>query len=191
MATPEDHGHAYHAKDAIGDAATSGFKTGIIGAMFSGIQATLTKQNIGAFGAVTKYGGTMAMFAATGATYSFVREVSSNLREEDDWKNSMLGGLFAGGLVGIYRRSIPGMIGIGVMTGVAASVLTYTGGELRARPDPRRDIYAEREHLRKNYRSPVEETIAQLGEGRGIRGPGYEERRKQRIKENYGIDVPP
>jgi hypothetical protein len=24
----------------------------------------------------------------------------------------------------------------------------------------------------------------------GIYGPGYEERRKQRIKENYGIDVP-
>ncbi len=24
----------------------------------------------------------------------------------------------------------------------------------------------------------------------GIYGPGYEERRRQRIKENYGIDVP-
>jgi hypothetical protein len=62
MAPHDDHGHAYHPKDAIGESSRAGFKTGIVGAMFSGIQATLTKQNIGAFGAVTKYGGTMAMF---------------------------------------------------------------------------------------------------------------------------------
>lgn len=29
-----------------------------------------------------------------------------------------------------------------------------------------------------------------LIENVGIYGPGYEERRAQRIKENYGIDVP-
>jgi hypothetical protein len=56
------HGHTYHPKDAIGDTSSAAFKTGVVGAMFSGIQATLTRQNIGAFGAVTKYGGTMAMF---------------------------------------------------------------------------------------------------------------------------------
>jgi hypothetical protein len=59
---PSGHGHSYHPKDAIGDASAAGLKTGIVGAMFSGIQATLTRQNIGAFGAVTKYGGTMGMF---------------------------------------------------------------------------------------------------------------------------------
>ncbi|KAK4910577.1 hypothetical protein LTR66_017424 [Elasticomyces elasticus] len=36
----------------------------------------------------------------------------------------------------------------------------------------------------------MNETINELGEGRGIYGPGYEERRAQRIKEAYGIDVP-
>jgi hypothetical protein len=130
MAPHDDHGHAYHPKDAIGESSRAAFKTGVIGAMFSGIQATLTKQNIGAFGAVTKYGGTMAMFgmqhcfsfrfilllaltyllcrlAATGATYTFVRDVTSNLREEDDWKSSMLGGFVAGGLVGVYSKHIP------------------------------------------------------------------------------------
>ena len=61
---PADHGHAYHPRDAIGDSVAAGFKSGVIGAMFSGIQATLTKQNIGAFGAITKYGGTTAMFGA-------------------------------------------------------------------------------------------------------------------------------
>ena len=34
------------------------------------------------------------------------------------------------------------------------------------------------------------ETLEQLGEGRGIQGPGYEERRAERIKERYGIEVP-
>jgi hypothetical protein len=103
-------------------------------------------------------------------------------------------------------RSLPGIIGIGALMGISTSILTATGGRLRPWRDPERDILEEREALRKNYRRPVEETIAELGEGRGrmflisnidllltsigIYGPGYAERRKQRIKENYGIDVP-
>lgn len=35
-----------------------------------------------------------------------------------------------------------------------------------------------------------ERCTASLTTDPGIYGPGYEERRKQRIKENYGIDVP-
>jgi hypothetical protein len=125
---------------------------------------------------------------AIGFTYTFVREVSANLREEDDWYNSMLGGFLAGGLVGAYSnnwpqrrsgiyvlmkidwtgRSIPGIIGLGVMSGVATSILTYTGGSLQAHHDPNRDIYAEREALRKRYRVPADQTIAELGEGRGM-----------------------
>jgi len=35
-----------------------------------------------------------------------------------------------------------------------------------------------------------EHSTAELTANLGIYGPGYEERRKQRIKENYGIDVP-
>jgi hypothetical protein len=90
--------------------------------------------------------------------------------------------------------------------GVSTALMTASGGRLRPWRDPNRDLLEEREALRKNYRRPVEETIAELGEGRGklisklsihllmtplgIYGPGYAERRKQRIKENYGIDVP-
>jgi hypothetical protein len=68
MSSGAGHGHAYHPKDAIKSAATSGFQVGTVGAMFAGIQATLTKQNIGALGAVTKYGGVIAMF---GKVYVF------------------------------------------------------------------------------------------------------------------------
>ena len=59
------------------------------------------------------------------------------------------------------------MIGIGALSAVATSLLTYTGGELRSKRDPERDIVAEREALRKNYRSPIEQTLSEVGEGRG------------------------
>ena len=52
------------------------------------------------------------------------------------------------------------------------------------------DEYERKEALRANKRRPIGETLNQLGEGRGIEGPGYEERRRERIKKNYGIEVP-
>jgi hypothetical protein len=65
MASDDTHGegHDFHPKDAIGETAQVAFTTGTVGALIAGIQATLTKQNIGALGAFTKYGGTMAMFS--------------------------------------------------------------------------------------------------------------------------------
>ncbi len=73
--------------------------------------------------------------------------------------------------------------------------------------DPSIDEYDRKEQLRKNRRRPIQETLEELGEGRGtmsalvvlellingftgIYGPGYAERRRERIKRNYGIDVP-
>lgn len=52
------------------------------------------------------------------------------------------------------------------------------------------DEFERKQYLRQNRRRPVEETVEQLGEGRGIYGPGYQERRAERIKEAYGITVP-
>ena len=85
----------------------------------------------------------------------------------------------------------------------------YTGGKFSGYDkDPNVDEYERKENLRKNRRRPIQETLEQLGEGRGktnhcliqdfaltyviigIYGPGYRERRADRIKENYGIDVP-
>lgn len=76
--------------------------------------------------------------------------------------------------------------------------------------DPTVDEVSRKEYLRKNRRRPVDQIVNELGEGRGmdkndmisrrsrrlltdyagITAPGYEERRAQRIKDNYGIDVP-
>jgi hypothetical protein len=53
--------------------------------------------------------------------------------------------------------------------GISTSILTITGGTLRPRRDPNRDLLEERDAMRKNYRRPVEETIAEIGEGRGTK----------------------
>lgn len=85
----------------------------------------------------------------------------------------------------------------------------YTGGKFSGyEKDPNVDEYERKEALRKNRRRPIQETLDQLGEGRGeplirslrkkqnilkiegVYGPGYRERRADSIKENYGIDVP-
>ena len=86
----------------------------------------------------------------------------------------------------------------------------YTGGKFSGyEKDPNVDEYERKENLRKNRRRPIQETLEQLGEGRGtlpvvttaltnytnvnytgIYGPGYRERRADRLKENYGVEVP-
>ncbi|KAK5004941.1 hypothetical protein LTR28_008292 [Elasticomyces elasticus] len=103
----------------------------------------------------------------------------------------------------------PAVLGYGAFTAVILGVFTYTGGRLSGYVrDPEVDEVSRKEYLRKNRRRPIDEVVNQLGEGRGthmclmfnsagilttagIYGPGYEERRAERIKERYGIDVPP
>ena len=107
---------------------------------------------------------------------------------------------------------MPGVLGYGVAVATVLGIFDYTGGSLQGSgKDPTVDEFEKREKMRKNYRSPAEETFAELGEGRGrlcplhvldhygstwltsvlgIYAPGYAERRRERIKRNYGIDVP-
>jgi hypothetical protein len=61
-------------------------------------------------------------------------------------------------------------------------------GDIRDQVDDDGEV-ERREELKKVRRRPLSETLQQLGEGRGIYGPGYEERRRQRLLEKYGIDV--
>ena len=112
-------------------------------------------------------------------------------------------------------RSAPAVMGYGAALSVVLAAFTYTGGKLTGyERDPTVDEVSRKEFLRKNRRRPVDEIVNELGEGRGtcwtcdamqsrfchleahansyagIHAPGYEERRAQRIKANYGIDVP-
>lgn len=108
---------------------------------------------------------------------------------------------------------MPRILGYGAFTAVVLAAYDFTGNSLRGYDrDPEVDEYERKEYLRKNRRRPIEETIAELGEGRGggvyphllldalqavtdnmtaIHPPGYEERRRERIKEKYGIEINP
>lgn len=57
--------HPFHRKDAIAPAIKAIGITGGAGLFIASVQATLTRQNIGAFGAVTRYGPTVATFGGT------------------------------------------------------------------------------------------------------------------------------
>jgi hypothetical protein len=114
---------------------------------------------------------------------------------------------------------MPSVLGNGVLLGVALAGAQYTGGAVFSqRSDPDEDKFVTKEEVRRRFRRPVNEMINEIGEGRGnssllswalytyspsyisrpyanristgIYGPGYDERRKNRLKEAYGIDVP-
>ena len=102
------------------------------------------------------------------------------------------------------------MLGAGALFSTALTAFRYTSG-LRGVGDIRDQVNDDgeverREELKKLRRRPMSETLQQLGEGRGmihkypdtpltrltllgIYGPGYDERRRQRLLDKYGIDV--
>lgn len=64
---------------------------------------------------------------------------------------------------------MPAILGYGAFTSVVLAVFDYTGASLRGkRPEIEgMDEFERKEHLRKNRRRPIEETLAEIGEGRG------------------------
>ncbi|PWY88488.1 NADH-ubiquinone oxidoreductase 213 kDa subunit [Aspergillus heteromorphus CBS 117.55] len=165
--------------------------TGGVGLFASAVQNTLTKRNVGPMGVFTRSGGTIGIFAAMGGTYEFVKTASANLREKNDHYNVALGGFFAGAILGIRVRTFPAVLGYGTALAVCTGAYEYTGGLFGKKPkDLEVDEFDRRTKIRTTYRSPAEQTFAELGEGRGIYAPGYAERRSERIKEAYGIEVP-
>ncbi|KAL9625048.1 MAG: hypothetical protein Q9160_000777 [Pyrenula sp. 1 TL-2023] len=190
MSSDEDR--TYQPEDAIANSVQALAITGAAGLFVSAIQNSLARQNVSAWGVLTRTGGTAALFASMGGAYGFVKTASANLREKHDPYNNALGGFFAGALVGLRSRSMPAVLGRGAALATIVGVFEYTGGQVMPTgKDPEVDEFDRKEALKKRYRRPVEETINEIGEGRGIYGPGYEERRRQRIKDAYGIDVPP
>ncbi|KAI9717371.1 MAG: hypothetical protein M1812_004723 [Candelaria pacifica] len=180
----------YRPKDAVGSALRSTMITGGAGTFVSAIQNTLTRSNVNAWGVFTRSGGTIAVFAAMGGTYEFAKTASANLREKDDSWNPTIGGFLGGAMLGLRFRTIPAVLGYGAGLAVLLGTFDYTGGVLTGYTrDPEVDEFERKEQLRKNRRRPISETVAELGEGRGIYGPGYEERRRERLKAKYGVDV--
>lgn len=150
--------------------------------------------------------------AAMGGLYEFCKIASANLREKEDVYNSTIGGFFAGSVLGFRCKpslhspsstqshrllttvnidgSLPAVVGYGGALAIIIGTFTYSGNALtRNRMEAGVDEVSRKEQNRTLRRRPIQETIHFLGEGRGIYGPGYEERRAERIKSAYGIDV--
>ncbi|OJJ82872.1 Tim17/Tim22/Tim23/Pmp24 family protein [Aspergillus glaucus CBS 516.65] len=189
---PEHTETHYHPHDAIGSAMKATTLTGGVGLFAAAVQNTLTKQNVGPLGVFFKSGGTIGIFAAMGGTYEFVKTASANLREKEDHWNVAIGGFFSGAILGLRARTFPALMGYGAGLAIGMSGFNYAGGlwGYKRDKDLSVDEFERRTQLRKNYRIPGEQTLAELGEGRGLYGPGYAERRRERIKEAYGFDVP-
>ena len=65
-------------------------------------------------------------------------------------------------------RTAPAVIGYGSALAVVLGAFNYAGGKLTGYEiDSNVDEVARKEYLRKNRRRPLEETVEQLGEGRG------------------------
>jgi len=61
------------------------------------------------------------------------------------------------------------VLGYGAMTAIIMAAFDYGGGALTGyKRDPEVDEFDRKQELRKNRRRPIEETIAELGEGRGL-----------------------
>ncbi|KAL4881380.1 hypothetical protein BJY04DRAFT_188786 [Aspergillus karnatakaensis] len=182
--------HHYHPKDTVGRTFNTTALTGFVGLFTSAVQNTLVRRNVGGWGVLTKSGSTIGIFAAMGGTYEFVKTASANLREKEDHWNVALGGFFSGAILGLRVRTFPALLGYGAALATTLGGFEYSGGSLFGKKrDPNVDEFDRREKIRTQWRSPGEQTLAELGEGRGIYGPGYAERRRERIKEAYGIDV--
>jgi hypothetical protein len=116
-----DEEPAYIPKDAVQSAIKATLIAGSAGLLFASVQNTLTRQNIGAMGVFTRFGGTVGLFgmavkslfvtaahiipAGVGGTYAFISNASANLREKQDPWNQAIGGFCAGSLLGFKSAS--------------------------------------------------------------------------------------
>lgn len=69
------------------------------------------------------------------------------------------------GLIILAEKSMPRVFGFGAGMAVLLSAANYTGG-LKGNKDKEADEFARKEAMRMNRRRPIEETLAEVGEGR-------------------------
>lgn len=68
---------------------------------------------------------------------------------------------------------MPLVLGYGAFTSVLLTAFEYTGGSLRGKKPEIEGMeeYERKEYILKNRRRPIEETVADIGEGRGKSPP--------------------
>ncbi|OAA73628.1 Mitochondrial import inner membrane translocase subunit Tim17 family protein [Cordyceps fumosorosea ARSEF 2679] len=197
MASHEDHAAttggmdaAYHAHDVLDETS----KTAVVGLgagfFMAAVQNALSRRNVGAFGVFTRGAPVIGLAAAAPAAYTFVSRTTMNLREKDDALAAGLGGFAAGAVIGLPSKRMPIVFALGGLVGGVQTAFRLAGGRLDSFKEEE-DEFARKETARRTTRVPVEQTVSEVGEGRGIKPPGYEERRRERIQEKYGFEINP
>ncbi|EFY89286.1 hypothetical protein J3458_018782 [Metarhizium acridum] len=169
-------------------------KTAVVGLgggfFLAAIRNAMSKRNLGALGVFTRGAPIIGICAAGPAAYAFFSRTMMNLREKEDAWSAAFGGFMCGGVLGLPSRRMPVVVGLGSAVGAIQGALYFLGGRIDSFKKES-DEFERKERVRRTTRLPVEQTVAEIGEGRGIQPPGYEERRRERIKDTYGFEVNP
>jgi hypothetical protein len=178
---------AHDVIDETGKTAIMGLGSGLF---VSAIYNAMSKRNIGAMSVFTRGAPIIGLATVAPAAYTFVSRTSMNLREKDDSLSAALGGFACGGILGLPFKRMPVVMGLGGLFAGIQGTVHFLGGRIDSFKEER-DEFERKEIIRRTTRRPVEQTVAEIGEGRGIRPPGYEERRRERLKETRGIEINP
>ncbi|KJK87139.1 hypothetical protein H633G_08992 [Metarhizium anisopliae BRIP 53284] len=158
-------------------------KTAVVGLgggfFLAAIRNAMSKRNVGALGVFTRGAPIIGICAAGPAAYAFFSRTMMNLREKEDAWSAAFGGFMCGGVLGLPSRRMPVVVGLGSAVGAIQGALYFLGGRIDSFKKES-DEFERKERIRRTTRLPVEQTP-----------PGYEERRRERIKETYGFEINP
>ncbi len=74
----------------------------------------------------------------------------------------------------VPERTVPSVLGNGVLLAVALAGAQYSGGAIFSqRSDPEEDAFVKKEEIRRRFRRPANEMINEIGEGRGMSLTGH------------------
>ncbi|KAJ4197404.1 Hypothetical protein NCS54_00518500 [Fusarium falciforme] len=192
-ATPRAHfepSTVFKPYDVLDDTAKAGLIGGASGLFIASIRNALAKTNVGALSVFTRGAPIIGLATAAPAAYVFFSRTAMNLREENDPWSAGFGGFMMGAVLGLPSRRMPVVMGLGASIGVFQGMFYYLGNRYDTfkKED---NTFERKETARRTTRLPLEQTISEIGEGRGIQPPGYDERRAERLKEKYGFEVNP
>ena len=126
--------------------------------------------------------------AGVAAAFQFSTTAAANLREKNDYINDAIGGFMGGAVLGLrgqseeqldtifeanmlftIARTMPSVVGYAILLSVGMGAFNLTGGMLQGfKKDNEMTDYERKEQLKKRARRPIQETINEIGEGRGM-----------------------
>ncbi|PVU94964.1 hypothetical protein BB561_002155 [Smittium simulii] len=141
-------------KGWLDEAARLALAGATLGLVASTTQNAFSKTTVGFSPIFTKYGSNIGYFAVMGGVYAGVRNITSQIREKDDFINGSIAGCAVGFIAGVKKRSLASGVGACLFLGTSVGVIDYTS---RIENKLSELTPAERERVRKEFYSFSEE----------------------------------